>query len=577
MTPNATTSKPSTESDTDIRKNKPPGDSDGDLPYFDDLLDLYWGGPERRITGLTLRIIGVNAFALLMLAFGIFYLGQYQNSLIANKLDKFRTDVELIAAILSETSEEQDFVRQRVTKRLSQQIGQRIYVFGSSGELLIDSQALPDLEGVGDRYKEEEPSQKLHTVQILKEMAGFVVGFLPNRNRLPLYTAKNLVRASEHPDAEDAIRGIVSMSAWQDEDGHIFLTAASPMFRDKKILGAVLLARSGQDIEEDVGGVWTNILKTFLMTLLITVLLSIYLSGTIAKPLRKLAAAAEGLRKGRDTEIPDLSYRNDEIGELSIVLREMMEALRDRMGAIERFAADVAHELKNPLTSLKSAVETVSVVKKEKDRAKLMEIIADDIVRMDRLITDISAASRLDAELSREILSKIDLFAVLRSLLDLHTPPAGRSAAHDSAVRIVKVDLPHVRIVLNDLGEEPSFIWGLPTRVGQVFENLLSNALSFSPPGAAVHITIIPGKKTVSVTVEDSGPGIPENRLEKVFERFYTERPEHEDYGKHSGLGLSICHQIVSALGGKIFAENIRNESDEVIGARFTVILSRAT
>jgi two-component system sensor histidine kinase ChvG len=283
------------------------------------------------------------------------------------------------------------------------------------------------------------------------------------------------------------------------------------------------------------------------------------------------------LRKGREAEIPDFSYRRDEIGELSIVLREMTQALWDRMDSIERFAADVAHELKNPLTSLKSAVETVSIVKKDKDRSKLMEVISHDIERMDRLISDISNASRLDAELSRESLEKIDLRKVLNNLIDLHKSPLDRKAGETKKTsRTVKAASADVNLTLNDMSEEENFVWGLETRLAQVFENLISNAISFSPAGGTVHVTIVPVRKRVVVTIEDEGPGIPENRLETIFDRFYTERPEHEDYGRHSGLGLSICKQIVTALGGQIFAENTKDEREKVTGARFTVILGRA-
>jgi two-component system sensor histidine kinase ChvG len=582
LTPNSTTSKPSTESDTATKKSRwfRLGRQNADGPYFDDLLDLYWGGPERRITGLTLRIIGVNAAALLMLAVGTLYLGHYQKSLIEAKLDTFKTEVELVSSAFSEmptgfhtnpTGE-----NARIVKRLSQTMDQRIYLFNASGDMVVDSAELPMLDEPGHVDEEEQRRKPLYSVSILKKMAGMIIQFLPERQVLPGYPESADKHASTHPDAADAVRGIVSLSAWHDDEGHIFLTAAAPMYRGGNLLGAVMLARGGQDIEEDIGLVWMNILKVFFITLFITILLSIYLSGTIANPLRRLASAAESLRKGKEAEIPDFSYRRDEIGELSIVLREMTQALWDRMDSIERFAADVAHELKNPLTSLKSAVETASIVKKDKDRAKLMEIIAHDIERMDRLISDISNASRLDAELSRASFEHIDLRKTLNNLIDAYKSPLDRTPAVKGASRKVKATAADVMIALNDMGDEESFVWGLETRLAQVFENLVSNAISFSPPGGTVHITIVPVKKRVVVTVEDEGPGIPENRLETVFDRFYTERPEHEDYGRHSGLGLSICKQIVTALGGQIFAENIKDERQKVTGARFTVILGRA-
>ncbi len=545
------------------------------VPYFDDLLDLYWSGSERRISGLTVRIIGVNAAALVMLAFGMLYLGQYQQSLIETKLNTFKTEVELVAAVLSEAPREPGGTwgepRVRLLKRLSQTMNQRIYLFSADGTLLTDSMDVQEV----DEPKPVDiatPRRKLESVQILKDMAGLITQLLPRRKALLNYPQAPSRNAESHPNAADALEDdIISISAWLDEGGHIFLTAAAPMYKNGERIGVVMLARSGQDIEDDIGDVWTNILKVFLGTLLITILLSIYLSGTIASPLRKLAGAAEALRKGKDVEIPDFSNRRDEIGELSIVMREMTQALWDRMDSIERFAADVAHELKNPLTSLKSAIETALIVKKDKDRNKLMEIVVHDIERMDRLISDISNASRLDAELSRETLENVSTRKILINLINLHKAPLER----DSAITSGKVADADAGLVLNDMGEDESFVWGVEGRLGQVFENLLSNAISFSPPGGTVHITLVPVKKRVIVTIEDEGPGIPENRLETIFDRFYTERPEHENYGGHSGLGLSICKQIITALGGQIFAENIKDARQKVIGARFTVILNR--
>ncbi len=515
-----------------------------------------------------------------MLAIGTLYLGHYQKSLIEAKLDTFKTEVELVATALSENPEsalaEPTENYARTVKRLSQTMDQRIYLFSANGRLVLDSSDIPEVNEPGQVSDIESERKTFYSLRVLKKMAGMIIQFLPERQVLPFYPGIGATTAAQHPDAADAVRGLVSLSAWHDEDGHVFLTAAAPMYKNGALLGAVMLARGGQDIEEDIGNVWINILKVFLITLFITTLLSIYLSGTIARPLRKLAAAAESLRRGRETEVPDFSDRNDEIGELSIVLREMTQALWDRMDSIERFAADVAHEMKNPLTSLKSAVETASVVKKDKDRAKLMEIITHDIERMDRLISDISNASRLDAELSRESFERIDLRRTLNGLIDLHKSPLDREPEPGNSRRIVRASAADVNIVLSDMGEEETFVWGLETRIVQVFSNLLSNAISFSPPGGTVHITIAPVRKRVIVTVEDEGPGIPENRLETIFDRFYTERPQHEDYGRHSGLGLSICKQIVTALGGQIFAENVKDPDLRVTGARFTVILGKA-
>lgn len=565
------------ESDTATRKARwfrlrPSPDS----AYFDDLLDFYWSGSERRISGLTLRIIGMNAIALIMLAVGTIYLGHYQNGLIDSKLDAFRTQIGLVSAALSEQTAKNPEEQARLIKRMSQAMDQRIYLFDENGALIADSSTFPRInEPTGLEQDDTRPRKKLYSVQVLKNILTLIPSLLPDRKLLPSYDYSHTTQAADHPDAVQAIQGKVSVSVWRNNEEHIFLTAAAPLYKNEKLIGAALLARNGQDIEEDVAAIWTNILKIFSVTLLITIILSIYLSGTIAAPLRRLAAAAETMRKGGEADIPDLSARHDEIGELSLGMREMAQALWDRMDSIEHFAADVAHELKNPLASLRSAVETVAIVKDDKSRAQLMEIIAHDIARMDRLISDISGASRLDAELSREAMERVSLRHALRSILkDFRLPlDRARLGGGSLSIRAANND---AQIMLHDMSTEEAFVWGREQRLMQIFENLVSNALSFSPPGGTVHITIVPVKKRVVVTVEDEGPGIPENRLETIFERFYTERPTHEDYGSHSGLGLSICKQIVTALGGQIFAENIKDQNQKVAGARFTVILGQA-
>lgn len=332
-------------------------------------------------------------------------------------------------------------------------------------------------------------------------------------------------------------------------------------------MGVVMISRDARDIEYAMTRVRFEVLTVFLGALSITVFVSLYLAGTIARPLRRLALAAEDVRAGkaRDTAIPDFSRRGDEIADLSVSFRAMTQALLDRMDSIERFAADVAHEIKNPLTSLRSAVETVAVVKDKKDQARLMEIIQHDVQRLDRLISDISQASRLDAELSRDEMGLVDLRALLAQLVATHERPA---------VNFVKAaqQKPSVVLILPEGGA--LIVRGNEGRLAQVFENLIGNALSFSPPAGTVTVRAQRADGQVLVRVEDQGPGIPEAKLEAVFERFYSERPKHEAYGGHSGLGLSIALQIMDAHQGRIWAENIRDDDTGAVrGARFTVAL----
>ncbi len=534
-------------------------------------MDLYWGGPERRISRMTVRIIGINVAALVMLLIGVVYLGQYQNTLIESSLRTFKGEVELVSASLSEVLGNPETlgppnleVAKRMVWRFSRMMDQRVYLFDKSGNLIADSSVLEGYEDF-ERFEDDNP-KTLYAIQVLKKMARFVLEFLPVRRTLPDYPAYEATKASDYEGSTVALNeGAVSISAWQKNE-EIVLMAGAPLYKKGQVIGAVMLTREGSDIARDMSEVWLNIIFAFMITLIITTLLSIYISNIIANPLRKLADAAEAVRRGKSkyTEIPDFSSRKDEIGELSIVMREMTQALWDRMDSIERFAADVAHELKNPLTSLRSAVETVSIVKKDDDRKKLLEVIKHDVERMDRLISDISSASRLDSELSREALEPVDLRASLNALIETYKNPLLRSK------KIQGQD----RILLDYPGDKEIFVWGLEGRILQVLENLITNALSFSPPEGKVSIHVAQARKTVTITIEDQGPGIPENKLETIFERFYTERPEHEAYGKHSGLGLSICRQIVTALGGKIFAENIRDYESDITGARFTVILN---
>jgi two-component system sensor histidine kinase ChvG len=292
--------------------------------------------------------------------------------------------------------------------------------------------------------------------------------------------------------------------------------------------------------------------------------LSLYLAWTIAQPVRRLADAAFAVRhgNGRKLAIPDFSRRRDEIGELSVALADMTGALWRRMDAIEHFAADVAHEIKNPLTSLRSAVETASRVQDPAKQRKLMAIIQHDVERLDRLISDISDASRLDAEMSRLERAPVRLDAMLAILVDIHEATDG-------------ADRP--KLVLERADPEAALIVeGKEGRLVQVFQNLIGNALSFSPPGGVIRIQAFRQSEAAIVTVEDDGPGIPDGKLDAIFDRFYTERPAGESFGTHSGLGLSISKQIIEAHGGSIAAENRRDASGAVMGARFIVRLPGA-
>jgi len=295
----------------------------------------------------------------------------------------------------------------------------------------------------------------------------------------------------------------------------------------------------------------------------LTVALSWYLSLTIARPILRLAGAAHEMREGRGRSgtVPQtLLRRTDEVGELAHALTESAAALWARMDATERFAADVAHEIKNPLTSIRSAIETLRRVEDPQQQRRLLAIIGEDVIRLDRLISDISDASRVDAELSRTATEPLDVGSILAILAEIH-----------DATRVDGEP-----VIVLDATDTPLLVQAVEGRLVQVLRNLIGNARSFSPQNGTILLQARETGAMVEISVMDEGPGMPESKLEHVFDRFYSERPAGEQFGQHSGLGLSISRQIVEALKGRIAAENRLNEKGQVVGARFVIRLPRA-
>ncbi len=350
-----------------------------------------------------------------------------------------------------------------------------------------------------------------------------------------------------------------------DSAGDPLLVVATPIEGKDGPLGALVLTAAARDIAELARNRREQILQMFLIAILVSVGLSLVLASTIANPLRDLARAAElGRKKNarkmspRRVRIPDMTARPDEIGRLSGALRAMIAALYDRIDSNEQFAADVAHEIKNPLSSLRSAVETLRVAKNDVQRNKLLDVIEHDVRRLDRLVSDISNASRLDSELVKEEMESFNLVQTLENLVQFHG-----LEAREKGIEFI-----------SDLPGEPIIMRGLEGRLAQVFVNLLTNAISFCQEGDAVRLWARKRADRILVVVEDTGPGIPEEALGKIFDRFYSERPS-DDFGNHSGLGLAISRQIVEAHGGVIWAENIRPTQEDItsepLGARFVV------
>src|SRR5262249_45104354 len=364
------------------------------------------------------------------------------------------------------------------------------------------------------------------------------------RGDLPLYQELGPDDGKGYGEVVRALVGQNASVVRINERGDVIVSVAVPVQRFRAVRGALMLSTQGADIDDMVEAERLAILKVFLIAAVVMVVLSILLAGTIAEPVRRLADAAERVRRRirSRVEIPDFTRRRDGIGHLSGTPRDMTNALYSRIEAIESFAADVAHELKNPLTSLRSAVETLPLARSDDSRARLLAIIQHDVKRLDRLISDISDASRLDAELQRQEAAPVDLTKLLKTLVTV-------------ANEVRKDD--RVAVSLKFEGGSPSdfTVAGHDSRLGQVVDHLIHNARSFSPPGATVRVTCRRLRSQAEITVDDDGPGVRPDALEKIFERFYTDRPE-QGFGQNSGLGLSISKQIVEAHGGRVWAEN---------------------
>ncbi len=556
--------------DNSASKDERPSSSVWDLNR---LLDIFWGGSERRITLLTLRIMAVNVVALIVLAIGVFFLGQYHNNLVEARLNTFQREVELVSIILmeSEFRDQNGVYKEEQVRGILKQVNldpaKQLYVFDSSHELLVNTRNAVEDDLIF--------RNRLQSVEVLKSLLQFALSWLPDRKELPSYPENLTEYAASYPGVMDSFEGEVILNAWRGRYSRVFLTASVPLVWDGEVEAVLLMTWEGQNIDQDLNEVWSSMLSVFGVTCILTIILSIYLSGAISRPLKKLAKAAENLRKGqgRAEDIPDFSMRMDEIGDLSVVLRDMTMTLSEKMDAIERFAADVSHELKNPLTSLRSAVETLSVVKAEEDKEKLMGIIEHDINRLDRLITDISRSSRLDTEIARQSFKTLDLRVTLKNVLLMFDMLLNQKDVSKVDGWAYRTESQGVQIALESDLNGTVFIEGVEGHLMQVFENIISNALSFAPKGSTILISVEKRKNKVFISIENMGPPIPKGKEETIFERFYSERPEHEEYGQNSGLGLSICKQIIDAHMGDIYAENIIGFTGEAIGVRFNIVL----
>lgn len=551
-------------------------------------------------SSVTRRILVLNLVGLVALVSGTLYLNQFRAGLIDARVESLLIQGEIIAAaIAASATVDTDTISVDPERLLELQAGEsvapidqgahaldfpinpervapilrrlisptrtRARIYDRDGLLLLDSR---HLYSRGQILRFDLPPPQDAKPGPLERVWERVKGWTLHGD-LPLYKEIGGANGREYPEVERAVSGAPASVVRVNDKGELIVSVAVPIQRFRAVLGALLLSTQGGDIDSILRAERLAIVRVFLVSVGVMAVLSILMAGTIAGPMRRLAAAAERVRRGvrgRHT-IPSFAERHDEIGELGRALQDMTAALYNRIDAIEAFAADVAHELKNPLTSLRSAVETLPRAKTEEARERLLGIIQHDVRRLDRLISDISDASRLDAELARRDAEPVNLADLLEAVVELQRELA---RPHDLAIVL------HVEDLGGRRARDSYLVNGHDSRLSQVFTNLIDNARSFSPEGGRITVTARRANGMVEVIVDDCGPGITVENVERIFERFYTDRPETEGFGDNSGLGLSISRQIVEAHDGTISAEN-RTVSDaegsEIQGARFVVRL----
>jgi len=535
-------------------------------------------------SSLTRRIIVLNLVALAVLVTGILYLNQWRAGLIDARVQSLRVQGEIIAAaIAASATVDSDVIQVDPDRLLQLKAGgavsplsyfdpnlefpinpervapllrnlvtptrTRARIYDQSGFMILDSASI---YGRGEVIR----SPKAVTSN---DWWTTAMSWVPGDD-FPPYKEYGADEGTKYPEVAAALNGSPADVVRVDADHQLVISVAVPVQRVRATVGVLLLSTQPGEIDSIVATERWGVLRIALVAAAVTIILSLLLAGTIAGPLRRLSEAAEKVQASISSrqEIPDFTYRTDEVGHLSRALRSMTSSLYNRIEAIERFAADVAHELKNPLTSLRSAVETLPRAKREEDRERLNAIIQHDVRRLDRLISDISNASRLDAELARESSEPVDIERLAETMVSMQNDLA--------APRKVSVVLQkrQGRFLATTLGHD--------SRLAQVFNNLIDNAVSFSPEAGTVSVAIKTDDDKIVATVSDEGPGI-RGDISRIFQRFYTDRPDGEHFGDHSGLGLAISKQIVDAHRGTITAENRTDRS----GALFTVTLPRVT
>jgi two-component system sensor histidine kinase ChvG len=519
---------------------------------------------------LARKIITFNLLAMIVLVAGVLYLNPFRDSLVLQRESGLVAEAQLIADVFEAQLPEDSPVNlatgdgidvSRVAGGIELPVGVDLFVFDTMESLIVTTTGVkrPDPEFVAGLQRDQRST--LITDMLNSVWEGIASLLAPKNDLNPANATEDMARQL----VSAALQGETQIRTGHDRTGDSIFTVATPIRQGDEVLGVIAVTSVAGEIDQLVRVEREQVLQMFVIAIIVSIGLSLVLASTIANPLSDLAAAAE---LGRDknarkmspnrVRIPDLTARPDEIGRLSGAMRGMVAALYERIEGNEQFAADVAHEIKNPLASLRSAVGTLRATKRDDHREKLLNVIDHDVRRLDRLVSDISNASRLDSELVKEEEESFNLLKVLGNINE----HLGKEAAANG------VDF------ISDLPPDPIIIQGLEARLAQVFVNLVTNAISFCTEGDAVRVWARKRENRVLVVVEDTGPGIPDGALTKIFKRFYSERPPGQ-FGNHSGLGLAISKQIVEAHGGVIWAENIRptdaDITSEPLGARFVV------
>jgi len=543
----------------------------------------------RFSSSLTRRIVVLNLGGLVVLMGGFLLLNQFRADIIAARVQSLTTQADIIAAAIAASAavetdatitidpdkllqlapgqsvgpgqSDEDAIQFSINPervgpvlhRLVTPTHTRARIFDRDGRLLLDSRSL-SARGLVLRSNLPEPDRDQ---DFFERFTAFLRSFFVSHSERG-YKDAWTVDLKTMPEVGGALQGQTQSAARINQNGETIVSVAVPIQHMMATRGALQLSTQGGDIDHVIAAERWAILRFFAVLSAVMFVLSLALANTIAEPVRRLADAAERVRRGiRSREqIPDFTWRTDEIGHLSRALREMTQALYNRLDAIESFAADVAHELKNPLTSLRSALETLPRVREGGSRERLIAVMQHDVRRLDRLISDISDASRLDAELSRGEAGPVDVAALLRAVASM-----AQDSPRNNGVRI-ELSIPARRGRRSNVDY---FVVGYDSRLAQVVTNLIDNACSFAEPGGVVRVSLErrmvkrsesdEPEEVVAITVDDDGPGIPPHALERIFERFYTDRP-NQGFGQNSGLGLSISRQIVEAHRGRIWATN---------------------